>query len=155
MVGGASSPSWSNSVKRRAAKDNEQQYGKEVTQILENKFYADNLLKSFPIVKKAINTIKQLQGSCSKEGFNFTKFISNKQEVILSITNNKRKPNIRNELLTFGNLPDEMALEVKWDTQNVTLGFYMKLADKLFTRCDLLSTLSSVCDPLGLGASFS
>ena len=130
MFGEASSPSCSNSAKRRTAKDNEQQYGKEVTQILEKKFYADNLLKSFLIVKKAINTIKQLQESCNKEGFNFTKFISNKQEVILSITNNKGKPNVRNELLTFGNLPDEMALGVKWDTQNETLGFYMKLADK-------------------------
>ena len=130
MFGEASSPSCSNSAKRRTAKDNEQQYGKEVTQILEKKFYADNLLKSFPIVKKAINTIKQLQESCNKEGFNFTKFISNKQEVILSITNNKGKPNVRNELLTFGNLPGEMALGVKWDTQNETLGFYMKLADK-------------------------
>ena len=130
MFGEALSPSCSNSAKRRTAKDNEQQYGKEVTQILEKKFYADNLLKSFLIVKKAINTIKQLQESCNKEGFNFTKFISNKQEVILSITNNKGKPNVRNELLTFGNLPDEMALGVKWDTQNETLGFYMKLADK-------------------------
>ena len=130
MFGEALSPSCSNSAKRRTAKDNEQQYGKEVTQTLEKKFYADNLLKSFPIVKKAINTIKQLQESCNKEGFNFTKFISNKQEVILSITNNKGKPNVRNELLTFGNLPDEMALGVKWDTQNKTLGFYMKLADK-------------------------
>ena len=36
--------------------------------------------------------------------------------------------------------------------QNDTLGFYINLADKLLTRCGLLSTLSSVYDPLALGA---
>ena len=36
--------------------------------------------------------------------------------------------------------------------QNDTLGFYIKLADELLTRCGLLSTLSSVYDPLALGA---
>ena len=43
---------------------------------------------------------------------------------------------------------------VKWDFQNDTLGFYIKLVDKPLTRCGLLSTLSSVYDPLALGAPF-
>ena len=42
---------------------------------------------------------------------------------------------------------------VKCDTQNDTLGFYIKLADKPLTRRGLLSTLSSFY-PLGLGAPF-
>ena len=154
VFGGTSSPSCSNFALRRTAKDNEQQYGKEITQILERSFYVDDLLKSFPTVKKAVNGIKQLQELCSRGGFNLTKFTSNKQEVINSIPDNKRKPNIRNELVTLGNLPEERALGVKWDTQNDTLGFYIKLADKPLTRRGLLSTLSSVYDPLGLGAPF-
>ena len=118
-------------------------------------FYVDDLLKSFPTVKKAVNGIKQLQELCSRGGFNLTKFTSNKQEVIKSIPDDKRKPNIRNELVTLGNLPEERALGVKWDTQNDTRGFfYIKLADKRLTRRGLLSTLSSVYDPLGLGAPF-
>ena len=154
VFGGTSSPSCSNFALRRTAKDNEQQYGKEITQILERSFYVDDLLKSFPTVNKAVNGIKQLQELCSRGGFNLTKFISNKQEVIKSIPDDKRKPNIRNELVTLGNLPEERALGVKWDTQNDTLGFYIKLADKPLTRRGLLSTLSSVYDPLGLGAPF-
>ena len=54
----------------------------------------------------------------------------------------------------MGNLPEEKALGVKWDTQNDTLGFYIKFADKPLTRRGLLSTLSSVYDPLGLAAPF-
>ena len=57
-------------------------------------------------------------------------------------------------MVTLGNLPEERALGVKWDTQNDTLSSYIKLADKPLTRCGLLSTLSSVYDPLGLGAPF-
>ena len=154
VFGGTSSPSCSNFALRRTAKDNEQQYGKEITQILERSFYVDDLLKSFPTVNQAVNAIKQLQELCSRGGFNLTTFISNKQEVIKSIPDDKRKPNVRNELVTLGNLPEERALGVKWDTQNDTLGFYIKLADKPLTRRGLLSTLSSVYDPLGLGAPF-
>ena len=33
---------------------------------------------------------------CSRESFNVTKFISDKQEVIKSIPDDKRKPNVRN-----------------------------------------------------------
>ena len=153
VFGETSSLSCSNFTLRRTAKDNEQQYGKEITQILKRGFYVDDLLKSFPTVNQAVNAIKQLQEICSRGGFNLPKFISNKQ-VIKSIPNDKRKPNVRNESVTPGNLPEEKALVLKWDTQNDTPGFYIKLADKPLTKRGLLSTLSSVYDPLGLGAPF-
>ena len=112
------------------------------------------MLKSFPTVNQAVNAIKQLEELCSRVGFNLTKFISNKEEVINSIPDDKRKSIVRNGLVTLGNLPEEKALGVKWDTQNDTLGFYIKSADEPLTRHDLLSTLSSVYDPLGLGVPF-
>ena len=62
---------------RRTAKDNEQQHGKEITQILES-FYVGDLLKNFPTIKEAVNAVKELQELWSRGGFNFTKFISNK-----------------------------------------------------------------------------
>ena len=129
VFGGASSPSCSNFALRRTAKDDEEQYGKEITQILVKSFYVDDLLKSFPTVIEAVHAIKQLQELCSRGGANLTKFISNKQEVIKSIPDDKRKPNVRNELVTLGNLQEEKALGVKWDIQNDTLGFYIKFAD--------------------------
>ena len=84
-------------------------------------------MKSFPTVNQAVNTIKQIQELCSRGGFKLRKFISNKQEVIKSIPHDKRKPSARNELVTFGNVPEEKALGVKWDTQNNTLGFLHKV----------------------------
>ena len=122
VFGGTSSPSCSDFGLRRTAKDNEQQYGKEITQILEISFYADNLLKSFPTVNQAVNAIKQLQELCSRGGFNLTTFISNKQEVIKSIPDDKRKPNVRNELITLGNLTEGKALGVRWDERSLAKG---------------------------------
>ena len=110
-------------------------------------------MRRFPTVNEAVNVIKQLQELCNTGGFDLTEFISNKQ-VIKLISDDKRKSNIRNELGTLGNLPQEKALGVKWDTQNDTLSFYIKLSDKSLTRHGLLSTLSSVYDPRGLGAPF-
>ena len=97
VFGGTSSPSCSNFALRRTAKDNEQQYDKEITQILERSFYVDDLLKSFPTVNQAVNAIKQLQELCSRGGFNLTKFISNKEEVINSVPDDKRKSIVRND----------------------------------------------------------
>ena len=113
VFGGALSPSYSNFALGRTAKDNEQQYGKEFTQILERSFYVDDLLKSLPTVKEAVDVTKQLQELCSRGRFNLAKFISNTQEVIQSISDDKRTPNVRKELVTLGNLPEEKALGVK------------------------------------------
>ena len=121
MFVGASLPSCCNFVLRRTAKDNEQQFGQEVTQILERSFYVEDLLKRASI-KKAVKKIKQPQEFCTTEGLNLTKFNSNKKEVIQSIPDDKRKPNVRNVLLTLGNLPEEKTLGVKLGTQNYTLG---------------------------------
>ena len=53
----------------------------------------------------------------------------------------------------MGCLPEDKALGVKWDTKKDTLGFTIKLVEKP-TRHGLLSMLTSVYDPLGLGAPF-
>ena len=56
---------------------------------------------------------------------------------------------IRNEFVTLDILPKDKALGLKWDTQNDTLGFYIKLADMRLTRRGLLLTLSMSMIHLG------
>ena len=116
VFGGASPPSCSIFALRRTEKDNQQQYGKEVTQILERNFCVEDLSKSFPTAKEAINTTKQLQELRIRGGFNLTKFFRNKQEVVQSISDDKRKPNVRNELVNLGNLTEEKTRGVKLNT---------------------------------------
>ena len=56
--------------------------------------------------------------------------------------------------LNLGTLPEDKALGVEWNFQEYTLGFIIKMDDKLATRRRLLTALSIVYDPLGLGAPF-
>ena len=71
-----------------------------------------------------------------------------------SIPEEYRKDGVKDKDLNLGILPDDKALGVKWNIQEDTLGFIIKMDDKPTTRRGLLAALSSVYDPLGLGAPF-
>ena len=58
------------------------------------------------------------------------------------------------EALTFGKLSEDKALGVKWNIRKDTLGFRTKMAANPSTSRGLLSMLSSIYNPLGLGAPF-
>ena len=134
--------------------DNQELYGKDVATILERNFYVDDMLKSFPIAEEAITVIQQVKDTCSNGGFNLTKFISNNTAVLKSIPDNSQRAAIKDEELALGCLSEDKALGVKWNTEKDTLGFTIKFVEKPSTRHGLLSMLSSIYDPLGLGAPF-
>ena len=52
--------------------------------------------------------------------------------------------------LNLGILPEDKGLGVKWNIQEDTFGFSIKIHDKPAARHGLLAALSSVYDPLGL-----
>ena len=49
-------------------------------------------------------------------------------------------------------LLDEQVLGILWNVEANTLGFKIAIKEELLTRRGMLSTLSSIYDPLGLGA---
>ena len=154
VFGGASSPSCSNFALRKTASDNRDEYASDVTRILERNFYVDHMLKSFQTVT-AKDVIKKVRELCAKGGFNLTKFTRNSEEEVLkSIPNEDRRKNISDEALRFGKIPEDKALGVKWNINKDTLGFQTKMAENPSTRRGLLSMLTSIYDPLGLGAPF-
>ena len=57
--------------------------------------------------------------------------------------------------MQIGTFPEYKALGVKWNIEEDTLGFTIKMEDKATTRRGLLSALSCVYDPLGFGAPFA
>ena len=59
IFGGVSSPSYCNYALKRTAIDNEVQFGPEPAKTLIRSFYVDDVLKSTPDAKSAINLIKQ------------------------------------------------------------------------------------------------
>ena len=75
-------------------------------------------------------------------------------EVLKSILDKYRKDGVKDKDLNLGILPEDKTLGVKWNIQGDMLGFIIKMEDKPATQCGLLAALSSVYDPLGLGAPF-
>ena len=154
VFGGSTSASCSNFALRKTPMDNEELYGKDVATILERNFYVDDMSKSFLTVEEVITVIQQVKDLCSNGGFNLKKFISNSTTVLKSIPDYSRRTAVKNEQLALVCLPEQKALGVKWDTEKDTLGFTIKLVEKPSTRRRLRSMLSSVYDPVGLGAPF-
>ena len=153
VFGGISSPSCSNFALKKTAADNVNKYGGEVSSILRRNFYVD-MLKSFPSTKTAVDMICKVKLLCKEGGFDLTKFSCNHIEVLKSIQEEYRKDGVKDRDLNLGIPPEDKTLGVKWNIQEDTLGFIVKMDDKPTTRYGLLAALSSVYGPLGLGAPF-
>ena len=81
-------------------------------------------------------------------GFNLTKFISNKKNVIQSVSEYDRRDGVKNADLDTS-LPLKKVLGVYWDTENNIFRFKIVLKDKTMTRRGILSLISSFFKPLG------
>ena len=134
VFGGISLPSCSNYALKKTAADNIKKYGEDVSSILRQNFYVDDMLKNFPSAKIAVDMIYKVKSLCKEGGFNLTKFSSNHIEVLKSIPDECRKDRVKDKDLNLGILPEDKALGVKWNIQENTLGFIIKMYDKPATR---------------------
>ena len=78
-----------------------------------------------------------------------TKFVGNTERIIASIPDEHKAENVKNLTLGQDKLPIERALEVIWCIESDTFNFRIELKDKPCTRRGILSTISSIYDPLG------
>jgi hypothetical protein len=154
IFGAVSSPSCANFALKRTASENEVKFGAEAANTLRCNFYVDDLLKSVESIQKAVQLIVDVRSMCAAGGFRLTKFISNSRQVLESVPINERAQNMVNVDLDQTKLPIERALEVHWSVENDSIGFRIVLKDKPLTRRGILSTISSIYDPLGLAAPF-
>ena len=109
------------------------------------------MMKSFQADTVAKDVIRKVKTLCTKDGFNFTNFTSNSEEVKKSIPDKERRKNVTDEELTFRKFLEDKALGVKWNIGTDTLQFQTKMAENPSTRRGSLSMLSSIYDPLDLG----
>ena len=70
--------------------------------------------------------------------------------MIDAIPHEDRSKDIQSLDITRDTLPIERALGVQWCIESDTLQFRVELKDRPLTRRGILSTVSSVFDPLGL-----
>lgn len=115
----------------------------------------DDCLKSVASEQEAILIIKDLTDVCLTGGFQFTKSVSNKRAVLQTVPEEYRAHGIKFMYLDKDQLPMERALGLWWCVESDTFKFKMTIKDHPCTRRGVLSTVSSVYDPLGFLAPFT
>ena len=153
--GAVSSPSCSNFALRNAANENEEEIGNAIANTLRRNFYVDDCLRSVGTEAEGKDQIDGLRKACAKGGFRLTKFISNRRSVLESIPEEERSKDVKTLDLNYDDLPVERALGVQWCVESDTFGFRIVVKEKPLTRRGILSTVSSIYDPLGFAAPFT
>ena len=153
VFGGVSSASCSNCVLKRTATDNAYQYGQEAAEVVRSNFYVDDLLKSVDNPKTGMILVKNVVDMSRSGGFHLTKFISNNRELLISIPEDQRRNGVKSADL-IGDLPAEKALGILWNIPDDSSTFNIQVNRRPLTKRQMLSIISSICDPLGLARPF-
>ena len=149
--GAVSSPSCANFALQQAIADSGKDE-KEQVEILSS-FYVDDMLNSDDKVDVAIKKVATAQDACKRGGFNLTKFVCNNEEVLRSV--HPEKQAAKSDCIFDNNREKiERALGVHWCIETDTFKFRITLQDTPLTRRGILSTISSIYDPLGLASPF-
>lgn len=148
---GVSSPSCANFALRKTADDN-QGFDPEIVNTVKRNFYVDDCLMSVKSEQDGISLAKDLTNLLEKGGFRLTKWLSNSREVVESIPESERAMSVKD--LDFDHALIERALGVQWHVASDTFRFKIVIMDRPPTRRGILSTVSSIYDPLGFIAPF-
>ncbi|KAK3737845.1 hypothetical protein QZH41_004783 [Actinostola sp. cb2023] len=149
LFGAASSPGCANFAFKKAADDGESEFGPEAADFIRRDFYVDDGLKSVKTADAAKSLIKNCQAICAKGGLRLHKFTSNSKEVIQAIAQEDRAKGLQDLDLRCDPLPIERTLGVMWCVETDSFQFRIVIQDHPLTRRGVLSTVSSVYDPLG------
>ncbi|XP_071093299.1 uncharacterized protein [Haliotis cracherodii] len=150
LFGAVSSPSCANFALKETAKDNMDLFGKEVVHAVDKSFYVDDCLTSVQSEKMAIEMSHKLREICKKGGCRLTKCISNSRAAIESIPEEERAKDFDMD----DALPIERASGVHWCVESDTFKFRIAIKDKPVTRRGILSTVSSIYEPLGFAGPY-
>ena len=129
LFGAVSSPGSSNYAFRRNGVDNSNRYGIDALETILKNFYVDDCLKSVEDEKYAIDLIRRVMAMCAAGGFNLTKFICNRRNVLMSIPDSHRREGVKDADLVNEELPTERALGVSWGVEKDVLCFKVNLKE--------------------------
>ena len=113
-------------------------------------FFVDDCLVSVSTVKKAVTMQQKLTELLAGRGLHLTKWISNDDKVLKSISELERS-NLGKFMLDNG--VKEKVLGIQWHIRGDYFTFEIRVNKKLFTRRGLLSMKASVYNSLGFAAS--
>ena len=154
LFGSTSSPSCANFALRRTTTDNRIKFGEEAATVLHRNFYVDDMLKSFKSSSVAVDVFPKVVQMCKERGFRLTKVHSNCRKVLSIIPESERSKALKDLDLSSSPIPSERTLGMKWCAQTDAFTFQITLKDNPLTRRGILSSISSIYDPLGLASQY-
>ncbi|XP_013386926.1 uncharacterized protein LOC106156278 [Lingula anatina] len=154
IFGAISSPACALYGLRKLAEDYQDEYSPDVIAFLKNDFYVDDGLKSIESSEEAIRLVRETRELLNKGNLRLHKLVSNNREVMNTIPMSERAKEMRNIDLNRDTLPICPALGVQWCVEADSFQFKVQINDKPLTRRGILSTVSSIFDPLGLVSPF-
>ena len=143
--GATSSPSCANFCLKQTAREFGHLYPSMISGAVLHNFYVDNCLVSVSTLKEAVTMQQKLTELLARRGFHLTKWISNDDKVLESISELKRS-NLGQFMLNNG--VKEKVLGMQWHVKGDYFTFDIHVNKKPFTRRGLLSMTASVYDPL-------
>ncbi|XP_068250652.1 uncharacterized protein [Palaemon carinicauda] len=149
IFGAISSPSIANNALKATADKADEKYDSTVGNTIRHNFYVDDCLKSCVDVPTVVKLVKDLVSATGGGGFRLTKFVSNSSDVLKALPAEDCSVESDKFNLDMESLMTR-ALGMLWDLKEDSFKFSIELKDNPFTRRGLLSTISSLYDPLGL-----
>ena len=152
IFGAVSSPACSTFGLRWIAQESGNQ---EVIDFVNNDFYVDDGLRSTDTAETAVKLIKDSQEIYGEAGIYLHKVISNSKEVLEALPPHDLASSIQDVDLDLEGLPIEKVLGICWNAGSDAFTFRICLKDRPYTRRGILSTVSSIYDPIGFVAPFT
>jgi len=149
VFGNSPSPAVAIFGQRMAAKEAERVYGSEARHFIEQDFYVDDTLKSFPTEAEAVDVLQRAQKMLAPSNLRLHKNASNKVEVMNAFSPEDGAKEIKDLDLSKDELPVQRSLGVSWNIMSDTFTFHVPQSQKLFTRRGVLSVVNTLFDPLG------
>ena len=99
---------------------------------------------------RALELTEDSQALCASAKLRLHKFASNRKDILEALPKDDRARDLKDLDLRHDALPVQRSLGTYWGIESDTLGFRIELKDKPLSRRGILSTISSVYDPLGI-----
>ncbi|XP_068203744.1 uncharacterized protein [Palaemon carinicauda] len=154
LFGAVSSPGCANFGMKKAADDGEPQFGKRAAEFVRKDFYVDDGLTSVSTPSDAVELVRNTQRLCAHRGIRLYKFCSNSTEVLQSIPIKDRCQIFQSLYFNKSDNLVERTLGVEWSFLADCFQFKVLLKEKPLSGRGILSTISSVFDPLGFVSPF-
>ncbi|XP_069133524.1 uncharacterized protein [Argopecten irradians] len=128
----------------------------DIRNFVMNDFYVDDALTSGPDASRVTALLKRTQSVLQNNGnIRLHKVVSNSMEIVKAFPQEDLSEGLASIDIKADKMPTQSSLGVSWNLDSDTFHFDVQLPVQSETRREMLSTLNSIFDPMGILSPFS